>query len=275
MCTCVCACVRGKPRHSVLVAVVWNPGGHWQMYDPGVFTHSPCAQGFLSHSSSSGGAKKLINPFHLLTARVTFSGISPHSLRHIPIHSPRMSSLKPMLHSQRYWPPGRGMHLPFTQRLRIAWHMLVVIFRVWITGSKNIMFLIQIIETKKIPRLFFFFFTSLFIWLCFRVHKETPRKRGHTLFSLIKNLEGLMAQFSAMQKKKEKTSLICLKFQNVLTSSNHHWKMIFCRWLIWFQPTSGLHTAHAFIYNICLDIWNTLGIFTTTPSWTRCHNGIW
>lgn len=33
------------------------------MYDPGVFTHSPCAQGFLSHSSSSAEAKELIKPF--------------------------------------------------------------------------------------------------------------------------------------------------------------------------------------------------------------------
>lgn len=32
------------------------------MYDPGVFTHSPCAQGFLSHSSSSAEAKKRMKP---------------------------------------------------------------------------------------------------------------------------------------------------------------------------------------------------------------------
>lgn len=51
------------------------------MYDPGVFTHSPCAQGFLSHSSSSAGAMKLINPFCLLMAGLTLSGISPHSLQ--------------------------------------------------------------------------------------------------------------------------------------------------------------------------------------------------
>lgn len=55
--SCVCVC-GWKPRHSVLVAVVWNPAGHWQMYDPGVFTHSPWAHGFLSHSSSSGNQTK-------------------------------------------------------------------------------------------------------------------------------------------------------------------------------------------------------------------------
>lgn len=154
------------------------------MYDPGVFTHSPCAQGFLSHSSSSGEAKKLINPFHLFKARATFSEISPHSLRHVPIHSPRISSLKPMLHSQRYSPPGMGIHLPFTQRLRIAWHMLVVIFRVWITGPKNIMFLIQIIETKNSRAFLTFHLLSLAfnltVFLCGQQQciKKLPEKEA-------------------------------------------------------------------------------------------------
>ena len=112
-------CVYVTPRHSVLVAVVWNPAGHWQIYEPGVFTHSPCVHGFLSHSSSSGKQTKARKPSLPSHSSIHLAGETlRHSVWSLPMHSPLPSSLKPMLHSQRYPITGVGMHLPFRQRLR-------------------------------------------------------------------------------------------------------------------------------------------------------------
>lgn len=104
---CGCVWVCEKPRHSVLVEVVWNPGGHWQMYDPWVLTHSPCAQGFLSHSSSSGKeADKIFFTFlyhqlHSQEALLTPSDTYRYTLLVYPAWSPCCT------HSDSY-SPARG-----------------------------------------------------------------------------------------------------------------------------------------------------------------------